>query len=317
MCASKRLSETDWLEVPIFIHGVSPEEKPKSHKADYGALLKAINVGLKERGKPALSSPIYVEWGRKYPGSKGMDQYLAQVESKLNTFVKESMGPGNYSSVPIVYKTIRELLFFAVADLMYYVSSDGEKALRRHIFRDLANNIMKLVRQESDRISLTFFTHSAGTLIAHDFLYHLFGKKYARGEMAGNEVKGIMKYARKKSLTDTSATLLRVRRLYTFGSPIALLSIRTNSLINKLRAQKIQLLDTEGIGLRAADGLENPRWVNFWDKDDLIAAPVAFLYKNTMGVIEDITVNAGALLPKAHTDYWYSLDMANYIADTY
>ena len=92
MCALKRLPETDWLEVPIFIHGVSPEEKPKSHKAEYAALFKAINVGLKDRNKPALSKPVYVEWGRKYPGSQGMDQYLAQVERKLNALVKESMG---------------------------------------------------------------------------------------------------------------------------------------------------------------------------------------------------------------------------------
>lgn len=317
MCALKRLPETDWLEVPIFIHGVSPEEKPKSHKAEYAALFKAINVGLKDRNKPALSKPVYVEWGRKYPGSQGMDQYLAQVERKLNALVKESMGVDNYSSVPIAYKAIRELLFFAVADLMYYVSSDGEKALRRHVFRDLANKITDLANQKFNRISLTFFTHSAGTLITHDLLYHLFGKKYKKGELVGNEVKDIMNYARKKSLTDTSATLLRVRRLYTFGSPISLLSIRANSLINKLSSPKIELLDTENIGLRAADGFENPRWVNFWDKDDLIAAPVSFLYKNTTGVIEDVPINAGSFLPKAHTEYWYSLEMANIIADTF
>jgi len=77
------------------------------------------------------------------------------------------------------------------------------------------------------------------------------------------------------------------------------------------------LLDTEDIGLRQADGLSNPRWVNFWDKDDLLAAPVSFLYDNSMGVIEDIPVNAGIILPSAHTDYWYSLEMANYIAKTF
>jgi hypothetical protein len=311
------MSETDWLEVPVFIHGVSPDEKPKSHKAEYSSLLKAINYGLKERGKSPLVKPIYMEWGRKYPGSKGMDQYLAQVERRLNGLVKESMGNNNYASIPFAYKTIRELLFFAVADLMYYVSSDGEKALRAHVFRDLAARITELANQGFNRISLTFFTHSAGTLIAHDLLYHLFGKTYTKGEMAGNEVKDIMKYARKKSMDQTSATLLRVRRLYTFGSPISLLSIRANSLVKRLNTPKVQLLDTEAIGLRAADGLENPRWVNFWDKDDLIAAPVGFLYKNTTNVIEDVTVNAGSLLPKAHTEYWYSLEMANYIADTY
>ena len=124
-----------------------------------------------------------------------------------------------------------------------------------------------------------------------------------------------MKYARRKSKEDTSATLLRVRRFYTFGSPISLLSIRAHSLINKLRNH--QLLDTEDIGLRQADGLSNPRWVNFWDKDDLLAAPVSFLYDNSVGVIEDMPVNAGIVLPSAHTDYWYSLEMANHIAKTF
>ena len=314
MCASKHQPENEWLEVPIFIHGVTPEIKPTSHQGEYRDLLKAVNTGLKERGKPKLSKPIRIEWGRKYPGSKGMDQYLSQVERILNTGVKESMGLGNYSGILGVYKPFRELLFFGVADLMYYVSSDGKEALRRHVFRSIANQIITLA-QKSNRLSLTFFTHSAGSLIAHDLLYYLFGKKYKPGELAESKVKDIMKYARRKSKEDTTATLLRVRRFYTFGSPISLLSIRAHSLINKLRNH--QLLDTEDIGLRQADGLSNPRWVNFWDKDDLLAAPVSFLYDNSMGVIEDIPVNAGIILPSAHTDYWYSLEMANYIAKTF
>jgi hypothetical protein len=213
-----------------------------------------------------------------------------------------------------VYKPIRELLFFAIADLMYYVSSDGKQALRKHVFGNIASQIQKLANK-TNRISLTFFTHSAGTLITHDLLYNLYGKKKKKGEAVDSDIKRILKYARRKSQEDTSATLLRVRRLYTFGSPISLLSIRSNSLINKLRNH--QLLDAEDIGLRQADGLENPRWVNFWDKDDLIAAPVSFLYDNSMGVIEDVPVNAGIILPSAHTGYWFSQEMANYIADTF
>ena len=314
MCASEKQPENEWLEVPIFVHGVSPEMRPTSHKEEYGNLLNAVNAGLKERGKPKLSNSIRIEWGRKFRGSKGMDQYLAQIERILNTGVLESMGVGNYSGPLGVYKPIRELLFFAIADLMYYVSSDGKQALRKHVFGKIASQIQKLANK-SNRISLTFFTHSAGTLITHDLLYNLYGKKKKKGEAVDSEVKGILKYARRQSQEDTSATLLRVRRLYTFGSPISLLSIRSNSLINKLRNH--QLLDTEDIGLRQADGLENPRWVNFWDKDDLIAAPVSFLYDNSMGVIEDRPVNAGIILPSAHTGYWYSLEMAKHIADTF
>lgn len=314
MCALKYQPENEWLEVPIFIHGVTPEMKPTSHQGEYRDLLRAVNAGLKERGKPRLSKPIRIEWGRKYPGAKGMDRYLSQVERILNTGVKESMGLGNYSGILGIYKPFRELLFFGVADLMYYVSSDGRETLRRHVFRDIANQIISLA-QTSNRLSLTFFTHSAGSLIVHDLLYYLFGKKYKPGELAESQVKGILKYARRKSREDTSATLMRVRRFYTFGSPISLLSIRAHSLINRLRNH--QLLDTEDIGLRQGDELSNPRWVNFWDKDDLLAAPVSFLYDNSMGVIEDMPVNAGIVLPSAHTDYWSSLEMADHIAKTF
>src|SRR6266542_6218185 len=157
MCASEMQPESEWLEVPIFVHGVSPEMRPTSHKEEYGDLLKAVNAGLKERGKPKRSKPIRIEWGRKYRGSKGMDQYLAQVERILNTGIKESMGIGDYSGLLGVYKPFRELSFFGVADLMYYVSPDGRRALRTHVFRAIANQV-KTLTYESNRLSLTFFT---------------------------------------------------------------------------------------------------------------------------------------------------------------
>jgi hypothetical protein len=91
--------------------------------------------------------------------------------------------------------------------------------------------------------------------------------------------------------------------------------MRANSVIQMLLKDKT--LDTEKIGLRAADGLSNPRWVNFWDKDDLVSAPVAPLYNNAQNVILDQHVNAGFMLPKAHTEYWFSDEMASYIAKTY
>ena len=66
MRAPKEKSE--WLEIPIFIHGITPEETPPDHVADYDSLRERVNKHLKLAGKPPLSySPIYVEWGRRFP----------------------------------------------------------------------------------------------------------------------------------------------------------------------------------------------------------------------------------------------------------
>ena len=45
MCASEMQPEREWLEVPIFVHGVSPEARPTSHKEEYSNLLNAVNAG--------------------------------------------------------------------------------------------------------------------------------------------------------------------------------------------------------------------------------------------------------------------------------
>ena len=106
-----------------------------------------------------------------------------------------------------------------------------------------------------------------------------------------------------------------MRRFYTIGSPITPLVFRADSLIQKIRQN--DLLDPESIGLRQSDGLPNPRWVNFWDKDDVAAFPVDFLYASVQNVIQDKYVDLGDVFPAVHNKYWYSSDVADYIAETF
>jgi hypothetical protein len=312
-------SRTEWLEIPIFIHGISPEENPPDHIAEYESLRSLVNKHLEAVGKPILSkTPIYVEWGRQYRGASGNDQYLAQAEQILHARIRESMGD-KYTGMLPIYKTVRELIYFGVIDLFYYVSQDGEEELRNHVFNEITKKLLQLGRIKSTRVSLTFFAHSAGTLITHDLLYHYFGKKSTDepgSKSESNLIVENMDKARNLSNPDDPEDIrIRVRRLYTFGSPISPLSVRSNSVIQMLLKDKV--LDTEMIGLRSSDGLSNPRWVNFWDKDDLVSAPVAPLYDNAKNVILDQHMNAGFMLPKAHTNYWFSEEMAKFIAQTY
>jgi hypothetical protein len=307
-------AEVAWMEIPVLIHGITPELDPHGNTQEYDLLIRKINAALVRHGKrPFSSRRIYVEWGWQSGQSTQKDRYLAELEQKVLSGVqRELSGVNDFTLNPIrlAYKPLRELFILGVPDLFYYLSADGEKALRRHVFDFVAKKIRELTRNPKTRLSLTFFGHSAGSVVAHDLLFHLFGQKDPEKKEEPaivqdlNPVRGLIKDGR-----------LRIRRLYTFGSPLTILSLRSDTLVDKMRNDV--LLQPRDLGLRAADDLSNPRWVNFWDQDDVISGPLAFLYANEDQVVEDRYVNVGSLFPTAHTSYWGSDDMADHIARTF
>ncbi len=309
-------SGIQWVEVPVLIHGITPEPDPQGHAEAYRALMDGVNGALRRQGKQPLSSHrIDVEWGWESGQSREDDRYLAEVEQKINSTVGRALDAARdftLNPLRLAYRPIRGLLLFGAGDLFYYVSADGERALRTHIFGFIAQKLREIMRSPRAGVSLTLFGHSAGSVIAHDLLYHLFGEKESAAHKSEDAsivssmdvLRGLRKEGR-----------LRLRRLYTFGSPISSLALRANTLVEKIRAGSP--LEPADIGLRDSDGFPNPRWVNFWDQDDIASAPVAFLYNNQGGVIEDKYVNMGSFFPASHNAYWSSGEMADYIARTF
>ncbi len=303
-----------WMEIPVLIHGITPELNPRGSKTEYDLLIQNVNARLVRRGKrPFSSRRIYVEWGWQSGQSRQNDRYLAELERKTLAGVQRVLsGVNDFTLNParLAYKPLRELFQLGLQDLFYYLSADGETALRRHVFEFVAKQIRELTRSPKAHLSLTLFGHSAGSVVAHDLLFHLFGmkdpKKKEESQIAEdlNPVRGLIKEGR-----------LRIRRLYTFGSPLLILSLRSETMIDKLRNDV--LLQPSNLGLLASDGLPNPRWVNFWDQDDVISAPLSFLYANEDQVVEDHYVNMGSFFPTAHTSYWASDAMADHIAETF
>ncbi len=45
-------THTEWLEIPIFIHGISPDENPPDHIAEYESLRSLVNKHLEAIGLP-------------------------------------------------------------------------------------------------------------------------------------------------------------------------------------------------------------------------------------------------------------------------
>src|SRR5688572_14656925 len=299
-------NQAEWIELPIFIHGISPESDPGTGEEGYLQLLGRIQEALKQYPGKALSDEkIFVTWGvpTKQSRDQGTDQYLAEVERKIQAKVKDSMGTA-YTNPFGLTGHVRDLLFFGMADLIYYISADGERELRDHVFSYISKKIQQLDRGAgTDYFSLTFFAHSAGSVIAHDLLFHLFTARARKSEKDADYCEEI------EALRDmVEEGRLRIRRLYTFGSPISLLVLRASSLVNKFRAG--ELFKPRAIGFKNDDLLAAPRWVNFWARHDLISYPVEFLYDNEDGLIEDHHINSHISPISAHTGYWCSDEMA-------
>jgi hypothetical protein len=305
-------SPIQWIEIPVFIHGVSPNRNPASGKQQYHQLFSRVNEKMKQYPEKKFSKEkIFITWGvpTDPPQSIGTDQYLAEVERKIQAKVKDRMGSA-YSNPFGLTGYVRDLLFFGISDLFYYVSGDGELDLREHVFSYISKTIQKLDKDADAHFSMTIFGHSAGSVIAHDFLYHLFSDKKHESEK-GTAYRDEIDVLRK--MVDQGR--LRVRRLYTFGSPISLLVLRATALVNRFRSG--ELFVPQDIGFEKLEELNGPRWVNFWSRHDLASYPVEFLYSNADGLIEDREVSSSLSPSSAHTGYWTSDEMAAYISQTY
>lgn len=113
---------------------------------------------------------------------------------------------------------------------------------------------------------------------------------------------------------------LRLRRLYTIGSPITALKIRSNSLIQRIMNN--EQIDPQMLGLRKDDALPGPRWVNFWDIDDYASFPVEPIYKNEDKLVRDEYIDhdqkwKADFFPTAHGMYWSSEYIADSIANNF
>ena len=165
--------EIEWIEIPVFIHGMNPSKYPGTGEQEYRKLLDRVNNALKLSNKGGFSKdPIFITWGRPTPQSEENDQYLAEVERKIEAYVKTSMGNA-YAGPFGLYGVVRDMLFFGITDVSYYLSADGELALRSHVFNFIGQEIRKLDKGAKRCFSITIFGHSAGSVIAHDMLFHL------------------------------------------------------------------------------------------------------------------------------------------------
>jgi hypothetical protein len=209
--------------------------------------------------------------------------YYTEAVKDVKWAVFHRAFPEYHGSLPPIFDAQigygRYFLTIFMGDVVAYSSTEGEKRLRNFVYRQLD----KIIR--NDAASFSIFAHSLGSIIAYDYLFDLFGKSKSR---------------RRHVRIDHRQHL---QHFFTAGSPIALFLLRKAHLMKDMSA-----LSVNPIGLHRPGG----SWINFWDKQDVMAFPLQRFFPK---VATDMVVDTGNLIFNSHLGYWHNRDVAEAIAD--
>jgi hypothetical protein len=311
-------------EIIVYIHGVSPLGQ-ESHEAEY----QQLHQGIRGNRRDFPEQFCGVEWGWRSAGDNAAKshQLLSDAERFLGArAIKAADDPSDFTLnlLRVAVEKFRPLMIYNFSDMFYYASEDGKNALRFAV----AQRIVEAVGPsggQTEPVSLTLLGHSAGSVIAFDFLFFLFYAprkvtEFIRREKvrAGPSTRTISAQSApiQKTLDDldrlkslAQAGNLRVRRLFTFGSPITPLAFRSDAVLEILSLDPDARLTAADYGLLRDDPafgapLQGPRWVNIWDKDDPIAWPIEPLMAQAGSAVVDRYIDVSDSPTNAHGAYW-------------
>lgn len=313
------------VEVVIYIHGVSSDKHGHSHEAEYTSL----HEGIAKLHSDWPSNKIGIEWGWNFQEDAHPKQHelLTDAQRLLGLRLMNAVDdPFDITINPFraALPKIRNLIFYGFSDMFYYVSKDGKKAVRNTVATQIIEALNPYFSENMDSLlSLTILGHSAGSAVAFDLLFYLFfeGEHNFLVQCQTEEEKKLenaLKSLREMAQTDN----LRIRRLFTFGSPITALACRSDAILGTLASD--DKLDATDYGLSVNppnfdSRISGPRWINIWDKDDVIAWPVEPLMKSvgSQQVIKDINLDISDLISQTHNRYWSSSKVHELIADAW
>ncbi|MDY7109751.1 MAG: hypothetical protein SYC29_14035 [Planctomycetota bacterium] len=344
-------------EVVFYIHGVSGSTRGGSHSGTYQELhdgVAALN--------PAWPTHFGgAEWGWNHaPGRPASHELLADAQRLLGSrALPDVLSASDFTLNParLVIDRMRNLFLYGFGDMFYYVSEQGKQAVRLAVARQIIAYLpTRRLLEENTPISLTLLGHSAGSVVAFDFLFYLFHeslesplssssrrsprtskkkttkKTKKNTTRAGGGDSGAHGFLKRQTLAGDRKTdeglqrlaemahdgTLRIRRLFTFGSPITPVACRSDRVLEILAADHRFEPSSYGFDRQLADGapLEGPRWINLWDRDDPIGWPVQPLMQESSGepLVKDVYADVSDLVSKAHDRYWRSRTVHQVIA---
>lgn len=312
-----------WTEIALFMHGMTPDDHPEVPLEEYRRMREQL-VRRWNGNDPFTGESIMPVWNFQpesgpHRPSADVEVVSRNVNTRLKRMEKESKG-FNWNPVRLLAKLIgrwswaKRLYYNGLGDVFYYTSEDGEGEVRREIMEQIVEKLREHDPHGEKSFSMTIFAHSAGSVIAHDMLWHLFSKK--REALTDSTTEAALDYIRR---TYVKPGKLRIRKLLTSGSPIGPLMIRSRRLIDIMKGKDARL-DPADLGLTrqypADIDPSKPRWINFWDRGDILGAPLADFYDKDRKIVRDEIFTVAIWPPgKEHTGYWLNRRVLDKIAD--
>lgn len=283
------------METVVYVHGVvGDRRRTRSHRGQY----QAVHRGLEKHGAriSRFSDAVQVEWGWETEKA-GATRSLGKAQRVVYDRVKgatprDRTGWGSAIFAPAV-EPVRDLVTLGWSDLLYYAAGGGKERTRNVVWGEIFAQVG--VESETD---LTLITHSAGTLIAHDFLFWLFSGRRDDEIETLSALPGVedVRKARRN---------WRVRRFVTLGSPLAPTFVRSADLVDLLAEPGSPKISMAPLGMtRPAHDGRDPLWINVWDRHDVLAYPLEPFYGD--GRLLDLYPDHSDSLLGAHEAYFES-----------
>lgn len=202
---------------------------------------------------------------------------------------------------PLDFRHTRRLMVDFVADALAYQPTSHDRKLYDDVHAEFAKTLNHLAERTGDQAPLCIIAHSLGTIITSNFIYDL-----QKPELMAEKVKRI---AGNTALGQGETLTL----LYTLGSPLALWSLRYREFGKPITAPSPSLA-------KHYPNLTG-EWINFYDRDDVIAFPLQSLNQAyAQAVTRDAEVNVGGVTsswnPLSHMHYWTDRDVVGPISES-
>lgn len=174
------------------------------------------------------------------------------------------------------YLRLRRFVVEFLADAVAYQPTKQGSQNYDHVNAFLAESIRKLKVKTGHNAPLCIISHSLGSVVASNYFYDLQFKRENIGP---------------KTMKNTSDTPIEqaetLALFYTMGSPLALWSMRYPNFGMPIHVPSL--------GLEKIHPHVQGEWINFYDKDDVLAFPLKSLNGYYQAAVaKDIEVNAGS-----------------------
>lgn len=188
------------------------------------------------------------------------------------------------------FDDIRKFIINFGADAVAYQPGANRREMYNNVHQTMATALNELAVEAGPQAPLCIIGHSIGTVVTHNYLFDLGQKMIADKKF------------------DASITPLEAGKtlglLYMMGSPLALWSLRYDNY---------QAIDFPGQKVTTLYPNIKPKWLSFYDKDDILAFPIRSLSAGhqdlyQQGLLQDKAVNVGGFFsswnPLSHLEYW-------------